>query len=452
MLGQHWVVRLRHLTIATALALVGLPALAATPASSTTAGLAAGESLAAGGSISSANGAYTLALGAGGTLTLKWLGQITWKVIGKAGSTLTLKPGGNLQLAKGDLVSWQTNTRGHTKPVLWLQDDGNLVLYDRSAPYWAAGTATPVVSPSVNPAYDGDAPDPMVVKHVGKFWALTTGTVAGHHLQVLRADAPRGPYSPYVTGAEGASALPVVPAWQTLDTQTSPGVFYYANHWVMFFNASVAPHPAATGFNCISVATAGLTKFPVFQDRTSSCTVGPTVPGAAARGLLDPHPYVDPSTNQAFLVFKSNDGCDCTNPARPGVPPASQVWSVPLDATGTKPIPGVSPSLLATVDQADLPWETTFDNPQLVNTPSGITLLFSPGLWTDGTYKTATMHCYSPTLCQNPPATVILSDAKGAGGGAVFADGAYTYLAYANGGTSTPGDPRRLYVSPIKLP
>lgn len=453
-LGQHGRVSVRILLASVVLVLASVASSfeAQSSASSSSAVLLAGESLVAGQSLTSANGAYVLSLGEHGNLVLRWLGQVTWRVSSRPGSQLTLSHGGNLQLLKGASVSWATNTKGHKDPGLWLQDDGNLVLYAKAGPYWAAGTATPTVALSSKPAYNGDAPDPMVIRYQGKYWALTTGTAVGNHLQVLRAESPLGPYAPFPTGSYGASALPNVPSWQTMDTQTSPGAYFYANHFIMFYNAAVSPHPAATGYNCVSVASAAAAKFPVFTDRSSTCVIGPTVPGAAAQGILDPHPYVDPATHQAFLVFKSNDGCDCANPELPGVSPASQVWSVPLDATGMKPIAGLSPSLLATVNQGEMPWETTFDNPQLINSPSGLTLLFSPGLWTDGTYKTATMHCFSPTLCHNPPATVILSGPMGAGGGAIFSDGPYTFLAYANGGNSTPGQPRKLFVSPIHLP
>ncbi|MEI6454092.1 MAG: hypothetical protein WCO31_05820, partial [Actinomycetes bacterium] len=221
-------IRILLASVVLVLASVATSFQAQSSASSSSSVLLAGESLGPGESLTSANGAYELSLGEHGNLVLRWLGQITWRVSSRPGSQLTLSKGGNLQLLKGANVSWSTNTKGNKNPGLWLQDDGNLVLYAKAGPYWSAGTATPTVALSVKPAYDDDAPDPMVITYQGKYWALTTGTVVGNHLQVLRADNPIGPYVPYQTGIYGASALPNVPAWQTMDTQTSPGAYFYA--------------------------------------------------------------------------------------------------------------------------------------------------------------------------------------------------------------------------------
>ena len=40
----------------------------------------------------------------------------------------------------------------------------------------------------------------------------------------------------------GPPALPNVPAWEAVNTQTSPGVFNYDNQWIMFYDAAQAGH------------------------------------------------------------------------------------------------------------------------------------------------------------------------------------------------------------------
>jgi len=120
----------------------------------------------------------------------------------------------------------------------------------------------------------------------------------------------------------------------------------------MFYDASVNPNPADSGHSCLSVATAStLTpSAPVFTDSSA----GPLYCGPG--GVLDPSPFVDPATGAAYLLWKSNDGSSSE---------PSQVWSVPLGAGGTT-FAGM-PTVLLTVDQAALPWETTFDDPQMVS-------------------------------------------------------------------------------------
>lgn len=127
-----------------------------------------------------------------------------------------------------------------------------------------AGAAAPkqlaahlAFNPSLSPAFAGDAADPNVLYSGGVYYAFTTGTPAGNFIQALTdtTGSPASGWQPY-TGGSGSSALPSPPAWETVNTQTSPGVFFYGGHWVMFYDASVAPNPEDSGHSCISVATA----------------------------------------------------------------------------------------------------------------------------------------------------------------------------------------------------
>ena len=177
---------------------------------------------------------------------------------------------------------------------------------------------------SQSPAFNGDAPDPDIVLSDGTYYAFTTGTVMGNYLQALvdTSGSPTSGWRSYTGGPFGSSALPVPPAWETLNTQTSPGVFNYGGHWVMFYDAAKEPFQEAQGHSCLSVATAPtLTpSHPVFTDTSA----GPLF--CMAGGVLDPSPFVDPHTGTAYLVWKSNDG---------GSTEPSQVWSVRLSSNGT---------------------------------------------------------------------------------------------------------------------
>ncbi len=323
------------------------------------------------------------------------------------------------------------------------------------------GGATPIRSTpqghvsvvvSQTPAFAGDAPDPDIVYSGGTYYAFTTGTQLGNHLQALvdTSGNPTAGWGSYTGHSFGSSALPATPSWETVNTQTSPGVFFYGGHWVMWYDASVNPHPVDSGHSCLSVATAAsLTpSSPVFTDSTG----GPTYCGAggSAGDVLDPSPFVDPATGAAYLLWKSNDGTS----AEP-----SQVWSVRLSADGTH-FAG-TPTVLLTVDQADLPWETTVDDPQMVFGVGGYDLLFSPGDFQSASYAEALTTCSGPLgPCGQPAGPFLTSygSVAGPGGGSLFQDAAGSwwlgYAAWPSGCTgmgNTCGGVRRLFVAPIDL-
>src|SRR5664280_280681 len=138
------------------------------------------------------------------------------------------------------------------------------------------------------PAFDGDAPDADVVTSGSAYYAFTTGTALGNHIQVLvdtSGAATSGWHS--TTGQNyGSSALPVVPSWEQVDTQTSPGVFYWNGHWIMYYDAAQRGHAGDTGYDCLSVATA--TTLTPTRAVFSDTSTGPLVCDAALGGAIDP--------------------------------------------------------------------------------------------------------------------------------------------------------------------
>jgi hypothetical protein len=308
-----------------------------------------------------------------------------------------------------------------------------------ASPYLAAG--------SQSPAFNGDAPDPDIVLYNGTFYAFTTGTPLGNNLQALidTSGSPTSGWRSYTGEPYGSSALPVAPAWETSNTQTSPGVFSYGGHWVMFYDAAVKPYQEAQGHSCLSVALAATltSSHPVFTDTST----GPLF--CKAGGVLDPSPFIDPRTGAAYLVFKSNDGSSSE---------PSQVWSVPLSSNGTS-FAG-TPKPIFTVDQAQLPWETTTDDPQIVYVGSSYRLLFSVGNWQSSSYAEVLTTCSGPLgPCSQPskgPFLTSYGTVAGPGGGSLFTDSeGHWWIGFAAWNSSCTnyscGGVRRLFVSPVNL-
>jgi hypothetical protein len=300
-----------------------------------------------------------------------------------------------------------------------------------------AGQAHVGFAPSPSPAFPGDAPDPNVVYSGGTYYAFTTGTALGNHIQALVSASPASGYGSYTGHAFGSTALPSPPGWEQANTQTSPGVFFYGGHWVMWYDAF------AGGHGCLSAATTST--LPVFTDTS----VGPYYCGAPGVGVLDPSPFVDPNSGVAYLLWKSNDGQGSAAP--------SQIWSVPLNASGTA-FAG-TPTVLLTVDQPQLPWETTTDDPQLVFASGAYDLLFSGGDFQSTSYNEALTTCAGPLgPCSQPlaPFLTTYGTAYGPGGGALFQDanGGW-WLGYAAWNLPCTnygcGAVRELYTAPIDL-
>ena len=309
----------------------------------------------------------------------------------------------------------------------------------------SAGSIT-VASPGA-PAFDGDAPDPDVVTSGSAYYAFTTGTALGGNIQVL-VDTSGSSASDWHSTTDqnfGSSALPVVPSWEQANTQTSPGVFYWDGHWIMYYDAAQKGHTGDTGFDCLSVATAPTLSptYAVFTDSSS----GPLVCDASLGGAIDPSPFVDSRTGIAYLVWKSNDG---------GSSQGATIWSQQLSADGTSLIG--TPTDLLDQDSVHYPWEATVENPQLVEQGGDYVLLFSAGLWDSDSYSEAYVLCSSPTSTCTAGSTIQFltssGSASGPGGGSLFLDQSgqwmLAYAAWRPGCTSYAcGGARRLFIGTV---
>ena len=313
-----------------------------------------------------------------------------------------------------------------------------------------AGVALSSPAP-VTPAYNGDAGDPDVVESAGTYYAFSTGTPLGNHLQALvdTSGNPQTGWRSYTGTTYGSTALPNVPSWEAVNTQTSPGVFFFDGHWVMFYDAAQAGHASDTGFDCLSVATAASLSptSAAFTDTSS----GPLLCQSSLGGAIDPSPFIDPANGSPWLVWKSNDG---------GSAYPAGLWTEELNSAGTGFLAGSAPTEIFFNNTAAYPWETTVEDPSMVAFGGEFYLLFSGGIYTSSSYGEGYAVCATPTssCIQTDPNPILWSygSVAGPGGGSMFQDSAgNNWLAYGGwtaGCTSySCGGARRLFVAPLTL-
>ena len=102
--------------------------------------LDAGATLGPGGSIASCDGRFRLAMQASdGNLVLYEGSAPRWATgtVGHAGDRLVMQGDGNLVLYAGGTPLWYTATDGHPGATLAVQTDGNVVVYAGGTPLWA---------------------------------------------------------------------------------------------------------------------------------------------------------------------------------------------------------------------------------------------------------------------------------------------------------------------------
>ncbi len=307
------------------------------------------------------------------------------------------------------------------------------------------GTGTP----AYNFEGSGDAADPQIVSSGGTYYAFTTGNALGNNVAALVSSSPNSGFGPYTGQCFGSTALPHPSSWEQANTQTSPGVFSYGGHWVMFYDAAQSGHASDSGFDCLGVATAAS----ISPTNVQFSDVSSSPIECQGTGSIDPEPFVDPATGTAYLVWKQNDG---------GSSAPAYIWAQQLNATGTAFAPGSTAALLMTNNTVSYPWETTVENPSMAPTGGGFYLAFSAGVYTSTGYSEGITTCSGP-LGPCGAQTQILGtygSVLGPGGGSLFADaGGSWWLDYAawQGGTAgctnySCGAARRLFVAPISLP
>jgi hypothetical protein len=345
-------------------------------------------------------------------------------------------------------VQHQGPVRRWTRPgliaaALMLAFTTSAVLVASTAQISSAAT----LSPSSTPAFAGDAGDPDVVYSSGTYFAFTTGTALGNHIQALVSSSPSSGYHSYTGNPFGSTALATTPGWETVNTQTSPGVFNWGGRWLMYYDAAQAPNGSDTGHDCISVAVGGATlsaSSPQFTDNSGGGLI------CQATGSIDPSPFVDPASGKAYLIWKQNDG---------GSASQATIWSQQLSANGLSLVG--SPSELMFNNTAAYPWENTVEDPSMVDAGGSYSLLFAAGVYTTAGYSEGLTTCSGPLgpCGVNNQILTTYGNVRGPGGGSLFADanGAYwlDYAAWQGGSAGctnyTCGATRQLFTTPIKL-
>jgi hypothetical protein len=307
-------------------------------------------------------------------------------------------------------------------------------------PAQAAASAAPTIAAGPSPAFALDAPDPFVLRVGSTYYAYTTGTTWGNHIGVLTSTNPASGWHTTTGHSYGSTALGPLPAWQQVNTQTSPGVFFWGGRYVMYYDAM----DTASGHFCLSVATSVSPAGP-FLDSSS----GPTLCQSDRGGSVDPSPMVD-AGGHAWLYWKSNDGSSSA---------PAYLWVAPLNASGL----GFAAfgQIVLSQDTVAHPWETTIENPAMILVGGTYELWFSGGVWTSGGYAQGYAVCAGPTgPCDQPQAGPVLGSygsVAGPGGGALFTDGAgawwLVYDAWTSPCTSySCGGARALYTARVTLP
>ena len=307
------------------------------------------------------------------------------------------------------------------------------------APAAAGAVPGAMVVPTGDPAFSADAPDPDVMRAGSTYYAYTTGTTWGNHIGVLESSRPDGGFHTVTGTSWGSTALGTVPGWQQVDTQTSPGVFYWAGHYVMFYDALAQ----SSGLYCISVATSASPQGP-FIDGSG----GPLICQWLLGGSVDPAPFVDPS-GHAWLYWKSNGGASSV---------AAHLWVAALGGDGTTL--ASAPTDVMDQDMVSHPWESTIENPSMVYAQGSYFLFFAGGGWQSRGYAEGYAVCAGPIgPCTQPTSGPVLTSygtAAGPGAGNAYPDASgnlwLSYAAWSAGCTSYAcGGRRQLYVAPLTL-
>ncbi|MCP2337595.1 hypothetical protein [Actinomadura rupiterrae] len=130
---------------ATAATAATVPAFAAAPAQPRTEAAAArsvlksGQTLKAGQSLRSANGRYKLVMQSDGNLVVYRGSSSIWSShTWVKGSSATMRTDGDLVVGKGSHRYFSSHTAGHKGAYLYLQNDGNAVVYKSRTALWSS--------------------------------------------------------------------------------------------------------------------------------------------------------------------------------------------------------------------------------------------------------------------------------------------------------------------------
>ncbi len=187
-------------------------------------------------------------------------------------------------------------------------------------------------------------------------------------------------------------ALPNLPSWERPGRTWAPGVVVLDNQFVMFYATEPGP---VDGEECISEATSIFPIGPFVDSSTSPLVCQPDLGGS-----LDPQPFID-QDGTPYLYWKSNGGDG-------SLPVPGNIWAARLSPDGSTLV-GDAVRILTETQS----WESTVENPFMVDESGSYVLFYSAGQWNSAGYGVGYAVCQGPLgPCTKPQGTPVLhSDA-----------------------------------------
>jgi beta-xylosidase len=248
----------------------------------------------------------------------------------------------------------------------------------------------------------GDFADPFVMRAEGAYYAFATG-VGPHHLQVARSPDLADWTAP-------GEALPALPAWAAKDDGLTwaPAVLQRGASYMMYYTA----RDAASGFQCISVATASQPGGP-YADGSRAPLVCQVSGEAPYCGSIDPSPFVD-QDGTPYLLWKSDENAAACRTA-------PRLWSQRLSDDG-RSLLGAPTALLARTS----PWEgDIIEGPSMVRHDGRYYLFYSANWYASSAYAIGYATCAAATgpcekVSVGEPLVRSLGEMLGPGGQELF--------------------------------
>ncbi len=338
--------------------------------------------------------------------------------------------------------------RGRTALVLAL----GLILLGTVVPLGAAPAYAGSPGTYRNPLSRLDTPDSDVVRLGDRYYAFSTGDGYDNIPVMSTSDLSSWPQT-LMLDPSVSDALPCrvgsvsdgtcqLSNWGTRAPRNgapwSPSMIEVRGAYYLFY---AAWDPSVAHY-CVGVAESADPTGP-YVDRS----LQPVVCQPSLGGSIDPDAYQDQAGNY-YLAWKNNDGYGSSAPAT--------LWSSSIDFDGPGAQLTGSTTALITQDQ---PWETTIEQPEMVQLGGHWLLFFSGGLWETSSYSIAYAYCQGPLgPCADPnPGPVFGSAGEVAGPGApsIFSDSQGTlwmaYNAWTAGNVGYPGGARSLRMDPLCL-
>jgi hypothetical protein len=303
-----------------------------------------------------------------------------------------------------------------------------------------------------NPVSTLDTPDPDVVRLGTTYYAFSTGD-GFDNIPVMKTTDPSSWPKRLMLDGDVSDALPCrsgsveagtcqLSNWGTRTPQNgspwSPSMIEVGSEFYLFY---AAWDPTVSHY-CVGVAESTDPMGP-YVDRSAQ----PVVCQPQQGGSIDPDVYQG-SPGTYYLAWKNNDGYGSTVPAT--------LWASPVDFDADGAVLAGQTTALLTQSQ---PWETTIEQPEMVQLGGRWMLFFSGGSWKTSGYAIADAYCQGPAgPCVDPnlgPVFGSSGGAKGPGAASIFTDTTGTtwmaYAAWTVGAVGYPRGARSLRIDPLCL-